>query len=57
MKNLEDYFSPFRKQIIGINHEYESPYGKQKFFMATGLPVAGFLGRLSKPLVALLALL
>lgn len=27
---LEGYFKPFREQIIGINQEFESPYGKQK---------------------------
>jgi selenocysteine lyase/cysteine desulfurase len=27
---LEDYFKPFREQIIGIDQEFESPYGKQK---------------------------
>lgn len=27
---LEQYFSKFRKHIIGIDQEFESPYGKQK---------------------------
>jgi len=27
---LEQYFSKFREQIIGIDQEFESPYGKQK---------------------------
>ncbi len=27
---LEQYFSKFRNQIIGIDQEFESPYGKQK---------------------------
>ena len=27
---LETYFSQFRKHIIGIDQEFESPYGKQK---------------------------
>jgi selenocysteine lyase/cysteine desulfurase len=27
---LEHYFQQFRKNIIGIDQEFESPYGKQK---------------------------
>ncbi len=27
---LERYFKPFREQIIGIDQEFESPYGKKK---------------------------
>ena len=27
---MEKYFGRFRKNIIGINHAYESPYGKQR---------------------------
>lgn len=30
MKNLENYFAPFRQQVIGIDQVYESPYGKQQ---------------------------
>jgi selenocysteine lyase/cysteine desulfurase len=30
MSELEKYFEPFRKNIIGINAEYETPYGMQK---------------------------
>ncbi len=32
--NLEDYFSKFRKNIIGIDEGYESPYGNQKIVYA-----------------------
>jgi selenocysteine lyase/cysteine desulfurase len=28
--NLEDYFLQFRENIIGINQEFETPFGKQK---------------------------
>lgn len=28
--SLEKYFSPFRKNIVGVNQTFESPYGKQK---------------------------
>ena len=27
---LEQYFKPFRDQIVGIDQEFESPYGTQK---------------------------
>jgi selenocysteine lyase/cysteine desulfurase len=27
---LEQYFQQFRKNIIGIDQDFESPYGKQK---------------------------
>ena len=30
MSNLEKYFEKFRENIVGINQEFESPYGKQK---------------------------
>lgn len=30
MQNLENYFAPFRKHIVGIDQHYESPYGLQK---------------------------
>lgn len=34
MKNLEKHFEPFRKNIIGIDGEYRSPYGIQKIIYA-----------------------
>lgn len=30
IENLEAYFSSFRKHIVGLNQEFESPYGKKK---------------------------
>ncbi len=30
MQNLENYFTPFRRNIIGIDQQYQSPYGLQK---------------------------
>ena len=30
MKPLEQYFNQFRKNIVGINQTFQSPYGKQK---------------------------
>lgn len=32
--NLEAYFKPFRDEIIGINQEFVSPYGKKKIIYA-----------------------
>ncbi len=31
---LEDYFKPFRKQIVGIDQTFQSPYGEQKIIYA-----------------------
>lgn len=33
-ENLEDYFQKFRSQVIGINQEFESPYGKKPIIYA-----------------------
>ena len=33
-KNLEVYFSSFRRHIIGLHQEFESPYGKKKIIYA-----------------------
>jgi hypothetical protein len=30
VSELEDYFNQFRKNIIGIDQTFESPYGIQK---------------------------
>jgi len=32
--NLEEYFQPFRSQVIGIDQEFESPLGKKKIVYA-----------------------
>ena len=32
--NLEAYFKPFRDEIIGVNQEFVSPYGKKKIIYA-----------------------
>ena len=31
---LEEYFSKFRKEIIGIDQEFDSPFGKHKLVYA-----------------------
>ncbi|GAA4965356.1 aminotransferase class V-fold PLP-dependent enzyme [Algibacter aquimarinus] len=33
-KNLEIYFQPFRKNIVGIDDYFESPYGRKKIIYA-----------------------
>lgn len=32
--NLEQFFSPFRNHIIGINQTFETPYGAKKVVYA-----------------------
>ena len=32
--SLEDYFAPFRANIIGIDQDFESPYGRQRILYA-----------------------
>lgn len=32
--NLESYFSKFRENTVGVNHNFESMYGKQKLLYA-----------------------
>jgi selenocysteine lyase/cysteine desulfurase len=46
MKSLETYFEHFRKNIVGIDSTYNSPYGEQKIIYADW--VAG--GRLYRPI-------
>ncbi|MCP5047552.1 MAG: aminotransferase class V-fold PLP-dependent enzyme [bacterium] len=33
-KSLEEYFEPFRRNIVGIDTTYESPYGEQRIIYA-----------------------
>lgn len=46
MDTLEHYFSQFRANIIGIDAEFESPYGKQKLVYADWIAS----GRLYQPI-------
>ena len=34
VSNLEAYFKPFREEIVGVNQEFESPYGNKKIIYA-----------------------
>jgi selenocysteine lyase/cysteine desulfurase len=33
-ETLEEYFQPFRSHVIGLNQEFDSPYGKKKIIYA-----------------------
>lgn len=46
MSSLEKYFEKFRKGIIGIDQEFDSPYGKKKIFYGDWIAS----GRLYKPI-------
>ncbi len=46
MSSLEKYFEKFRNNIVGINQEFESPYGKQKIVYGDWIAS----GRLYRPI-------
>lgn len=46
MSSLEKYFEKFRKNIIGINQKFESPYGKKKIIYGDWIAS----GRLYQPI-------
>lgn len=46
MKEMEQYFNEFRKNIIGINQKFTSPYGNKKIIYADWVAS----GRLYKPI-------
>ncbi len=46
MSSLEKYFEKFRKNIVGTNQEFESPYGKKKIIYGDWIAS----GRLYKPI-------
>jgi len=46
MKSLESYFEQFRKNIVGIDSVYSSPYGEQKIMYADWIAS----GRLYRPI-------
>ena len=46
MKSLESYFEQFRKNIVGIDSTYKSPYGEQKIMYADWIAS----GRLYRPI-------
>jgi len=46
MRNLVDHFNTFRKNIVGIDQEFDSPYGRQKIVYADWIAS----GRLYQPI-------
>ena len=46
MSELEKYFSKFRKNIIGIDESFNTPFGKKKIIYADWIAS----GRLYKPI-------
>ena len=46
MSSLEKYFEKFRENIVGINQEFDSPYGKKKIIYGDWIAS----GRLYKPI-------
>ena len=46
LKNLEEYFTPFRENIVGYNKSFASPYGEKKIVYADWIAS----GRLYKPI-------
>lgn len=46
MSSLEKYFEKFRENIVGLNQEFESPYGKKKIIYGDWIAS----GRLYKPI-------
>ncbi|OIJ16827.1 selenocysteine lyase [Anaerobacillus alkalilacustris] len=46
MSNLERYFKAYRKNIVGLNETYQTPYGKKKLLYADWVAS----GRLYKPI-------
>ena len=51
MENLENYFQKFRDNIVGINQDFQSPYGNKKIIYADWIAS----GRLYKPIEEKLA--
>jgi hypothetical protein len=39
LTQLEQYFQQFRKNIIGINQDFNSPYGQKQIIYTVGQPV------------------
>ena len=46
--NLESYFAPFRADIIGINQDFESPFGRQRILYADWIASGRMFGPIEK---------
>ena len=45
---LECYFEEFRKDIIGINQSFQSPFGEKKSFTPIGQPAEDYIAQLKR---------
>ncbi len=50
MTELEKYFKPFREKIIGIDTEYESPYGRKRIIYGDWIASGRLYGPIEKKL-------
>ena len=48
--SLEAYFAPFRANIIGLNQDFESPYGRQRILYADWTASGRMFGPIEKML-------
>src|SRR5215468_8352020 len=46
--NLESYFAPFRANILGIDQDFESPYGRQRLLYADWTASGRMFGPIEK---------
>ncbi|MBS0664090.1 MAG: aminotransferase class V-fold PLP-dependent enzyme [Verrucomicrobia bacterium] len=46
--SLEDYFAPFRANIIGLDQEFETPYGRQRILYADWTASGRMFGPIEK---------
>ncbi len=46
--SLEDYFAPFRANIIGLDQDFESPYGRQRILYADWTASGRMFGPIEK---------
>ncbi len=51
MKKLEKYFEKYRKNIVGINAEFDSPYGRKKIIYADWIASGRFYAPIEEKLL------